>query len=158
MSVDTAKVEGRRELAYGSLDELLADADQLCSAPMKTLGNWSAGQIFKHLANAYNGSLDGISMTFPWPMRMMAKLFKNKLINGQMPPGIKLPGEGAKKMMPGPTSTEEGLAALHAAVARLKQESHRVPHPVFGKLTNDEWNRIHLMHANLHMSFLAPGD
>ena len=156
MSANTAKVEGRRKLDYASLDEVLADADRLCSAPMKTLGNWSAGQVFKHLANAYNGSIDGISMSFPWPMRMVAKLFKNRLIHGAMPPGVTLPASGAKQVMPEPISTEEGLAALRAAVARLQREPHRATHPVLGDLTRDEWDAIHINHANLHMIFLAP--
>jgi hypothetical protein len=156
--VNTAKVEGRRKLDYASLDELLADADRLSSCPIKTLGNWSAGQIFEHLANVYNGSIDGFAMTFPWPMRMVARLFKSKLIHGVMPPGLKLPAEGTKQLMPEPISTEEGLAALHEAVARLQREPHRAKHPVLGDLTRDEWNAIHLNHAGLHMSFLAPAD
>jgi hypothetical protein len=141
MSVKTAKVEGRRKVEYASLDELLLDADRLSSAPIKTLGNWSAGQVFKHLATAYNGSIDGINMSFPWPMRMIARLFKSKLIHGTMPAGVKLPSEGAKQMMPEPTSTEEGLADLHAAVARLQRESQRARHPVLNSLARS-WDAL----------------
>jgi hypothetical protein len=156
MPVATAKVQGRRKLAYKSFDELLADADRLSAGPVKTLGNWSPGQIFRHLAIAYNGSIDGFNWTFPWFMRFAAGLFKNKLINGAMPPGIKVPAGFAKKVMPEPTSTEDGLGQLHAAVARLKREPQRAKHPVFGDITKGEWDKIHLNHANLHMSFLFP--
>jgi hypothetical protein len=156
VSVNTAKVDGRRNLDYASLEELLADADRLTSGPVKVLGNWSAGQIFRHLAIAFNGSIDGFTMTFPLPLRLMAKLFRKKLLDGPMPAGFKLPAEGAKAMMPAPTSSEEGLADLHAAVARLERESHRAKHPMFGDLSKEEWNKIHLKHANLHMSFLVP--
>jgi hypothetical protein len=149
-------VEGRRKLDFKSLGEVVADADRLSSGPMTGLGNWSAGQIFRHLATAYNGSIDGFKATFPWPMRFIAGLFKNKLINGAMPPGLKMPPKLAKEVMPEPTSTEEGLALLHAAVARLEREPKRAMHPVFGNLSNEEWNKIHLNHANLHMSFLVP--
>jgi len=110
MPVNTAKVEGRRKLDYASLAEVLADADRLSSGPVKLLGNWSAGQIFRHLAIAYNGSIDGFTLTFPWYFRVMARVFKNKLISGPMPAGFNLPAEGAKEMAPGPTSTEKGLA------------------------------------------------
>jgi hypothetical protein len=156
MPVNTAKVDGRRKLDYATLDDVLADADRLSSGRMKMLGNWSAGQIFQHLANAYNGSIDGFTMTFAWYFRVIAKVFKNKLVSGPMPPGFNLPSDGAKTMVPGETSTEEGLAALHAAVARLKRETHRAQHPMFGDLSNDEWNKIHCKHASLHMSFLIP--
>jgi hypothetical protein len=155
MSVNTAKVADRRKLDYKSFDELLADADCLSCNSVKTLGNWSAGQIFQHLANAFNGSIDGFPQAFPWLMRAAARIFKKKLIHGAMPAGIAMPLKLAKVVMPEPTPTEVGLANLHAAVARLKQDPHRAEHPVFGRITGEEWNTIHLKHANLHMSFLT---
>src|SRR5271163_177628 len=45
MAVNTAKVEGRRKVTYTSFEDLLVDADRLSAGPVKTLGNWSAGQI-----------------------------------------------------------------------------------------------------------------
>jgi hypothetical protein len=155
MSVNTAKVTGRRKLDYKSFDEFLADVDRLSAGSPKTQGNWSAGQVFQHLANAFNGSIDGFPQAFPWFMRAIARMFKKKLIGGAMPAGIKMPAKLASAVMPEPTSTETGLANLHAAVSRLKQEAHRAAHPVFGKITNDEWNTVHLKHASLHMSFLT---
>jgi hypothetical protein len=156
MPVNTAKVDGRRQLDFASFEELLADADRLSSGPVKVLGNWSAGQIFRHLAIAYNGSIDGFTMTFPWYLRLMAKVFRKKLLAGPMPAGFQLPSEGARAMAPPPTSTEEGMADLRAAVARLQQEPHRANHPMFGELSREQWDNIHLKHANLHMSFLVP--
>lgn len=156
MQVDTAKVEGRRTLDYRSYDELLADADKLSHGNVKAIGNWSAGQVFQHLATAYNGSIDGLPAPFPWYMRFMARLFKKKILAGSMPPGLKVPSELAKVVMPEPTATEEGLANLHAAVERLQREPHRANNPIFGKLSREEWDRVHLIHANLHMSFLIP--
>jgi hypothetical protein len=155
MSVNTAKIATRRKLDYKSFDEFLADADRLSSGDMKTLGNWSPGQIFQHLANAYNGSIDGLPGGFPWLVRMAARMFKKKLIGGAMPAGTRMPAQLAKKVMPEPTPTEVGLANLKAAVARLKRDTHRAEHPVFGKVTNEEWDAVHLKHASLHMSFLT---
>ncbi len=157
MRVETAKVEGRRKLDYASLQEVLADADRLSRGPLKALGNWSAGQIFRHLATSFNNSIDGFPMTFPWHFRLMARIFKKKLLAGSMPPGFKLSPEAAKFMVPGPTPTEEGLADLRAAISRLQQEPHRAKNPVFGKMSKEEWDKIHLKHASLHMSFLVPG-
>jgi Protein of unknown function (DUF1569) len=156
MPVNTAKVEGRRKLDFTSLEEVVADAERLSSGPVKALGNWSAGQIFRHLAIAYNGSIDGLALTFPWYLRVMAKLFKQKLLAAPMPAGFNLRGENANAVAPGPTTTEEGLADLRAAVARLQREPHRARHPMFGEISKEEWNKIHLNHADLHMSFLVP--
>jgi hypothetical protein len=156
MPVNTAKVEGRRQVNYQSLDEILADAERLSSGPVKTLGNWSPGMIYRHLATAFNGSIDGFPDAFPWYIRVAAKLFKKRIMAGSMPPGMKLPPNFAKAVLPPPTETDVGLAELRAAVARLSRESKRAKHPVFGDLTKEEWDRVHLMHANLHMSFLSP--
>jgi hypothetical protein len=155
MPVNTAKVEGRRTLKFAALEEVLADAERLNRGPVNALGNWSAGQIFEHLAIAFNRSIDGFTMTFPWYFRLMARIFKNKLMSGSMPPGFKLPADGAKVMEPAPTSTEKGLADLRAAISRLQREPKRARHPLFGELSKEEWNTIHLMHASLHMSFLV---
>jgi hypothetical protein len=158
MPVETAKIEGRRKLNYRSLAELVTDADKVTSGPFKTLGNWSAGQIFRHLTIVMNGSMDGLKATFPWHLRLMARVFKKKLLSGEMPAGFKLPPEAAESMVPGPTSTEEGLAELHAAVARLEREPQRARHPAFGELSREQWDQLHLRHASMHMSFLVPQD
>jgi hypothetical protein len=155
-SINTAKVEGRRKLKFASYDEVLADVDRLTAGPVKALGNWSPGQNFRHLARAYNGSIDGFTMTFPWHFRLMAKVFRGKLLSMAMPPGFKLPAEGAKTLDPPPTSTEEGAAELRAAIARLEREPQRARHPMFGTVTKQEWDKIHLTHASLHLSFLVP--
>jgi hypothetical protein len=156
MPVETAKVEGRRKVAYASFEELLADADRLGSGTVKALGNWSEGQIYRHLAKVYNGSIDGISITFSWPVRIMTKVFRKKILAGAMPPGFNLPADGAKALVPEPATAAEGLAELHAAVDRLKNEPNRVRHPLLGKMTREEWDKLHLAHASLHMSFLVP--
>jgi Protein of unknown function (DUF1569) len=156
MPVNTARVEGRRQVDYKSLEELLDDAGRLSSGNVKTLGNWSAGQIFQHLANAFHGSIDGFGAVFPWYIRWTARLFKKRLLAGTVPAGVKLPAEMAKKVMAEPVAADQGLANLRAAVARFQREPHRASHPVFGEITNEEWAQLHLKHANLHMSFLVP--
>jgi Protein of unknown function (DUF1569) len=156
MAVNTAKVEGRRKVDYKSLQEVVDDADRLSVGHVKAIGNWSPGQIYRHLAIAFNGSIDGLPNAFPWYMRLMGGLLKNKLLAGPMPSGIKLPEVFAKVVLPPETSDEQGLAELRAAVARLDREPHRAKHPIFGEITKEEWNKAHLGHANLHMSYLIP--
>jgi hypothetical protein len=158
MPVDTTKVDGRRKVDYQSFEELLADADRLSTPNVKMIGNWTPGMIFQHLASAFNGSIDGLPGTFPWHLRLMVKLFKKRILAGQMPAGFKPPADLAKAIIPEATPTEKGLANLHAAVARLAKEPTRAPHPLFGKLTRQEWDRLHLIHSNLHMSFIDRED
>jgi Protein of unknown function (DUF1569) len=154
--VNTAKVTGRRQLSFQSYDELLSELDRLGSGPVRQLGNWSPGQNFRHLATVYNNSIDGFTLKFGLPLRVVGRLFRKRLLSMSMPAGFKLPARTGKALMPAATSTEEGLAELRAAIARLQIEPRRAPHPLFSDMTNEEWDRIHLKHAALHLSFLVP--
>lgn len=156
MAINTSKVQGRRALKFFSLQEVLEDAERMSAGNVRVLGNWSAGQIFQHLAKALNDSIDGSDLKVSWYLKIPARLMKKRLINGSMPPGFKLPAEAAKVLVPGPTSTEEGLSALRNAIARVQRDPRRAINPVFGVLTNEEWTKLQLAHAALHLSFLVP--
>jgi hypothetical protein len=158
MPIDTGKVNQRRAVSYASLREVLADAERLSQGKIKALGNWSPGQVFEHLARTMNQSIDGANFKIHWLVRMILPLMKSRMLKGPMRPGFKLPAGAARELVPGPTSTADGLAALRAATQRQERESKRAPSPAFGALTRDEWDRLHLIHAALHMSFLMPAE
>jgi len=155
--VDTAHVSGRRQVQYRDHDEVLADAERLAASGYQHLGNWSLGQIARHLATAMKMALDGAPVTAPWPVRFVARLmYKNKVLRGPMKPGFQLPPKFASALIPDPTADQAGLDALRTAVRRWKSEPQRHPHGFFGPLTPAEWETIMLKHAALHMSFLVP--
>jgi Protein of unknown function (DUF1569) len=152
MQINTKKVQGRREVRYESMDELLADAKRISEIKIHTLGNWSPGQIYEHIAQSLNASIDGFDFSMPAPVRwMMSLLMKKKFLTKKLPAGFK----STDNFIPEETSTEQGLASLQAAIARQKQEPKRVPHPGFGNLSKEEWEKFHLRHAEMHMSFLV---
>lgn len=157
MSVNTKRVMGRRDLTFRSYAELLADLDRVEAGPAKTLGNWSIGQICRHLARIYNGSIDGYPLKAPWVIRLGARLFKNRILRGKLPPGFQLPARAAAVLVPGPTGTHDGMTELREAIARLQTDPRRADHPIFGRLGNEEWDRLHLAHAGLHLSFVIVG-
>ncbi len=151
MQVNTKKVQGRRKVRYESLDELLTDARRLSGVEVHMLGNWLAGQIYQHLAQTLDASIDGFSFSMPAPVRwIMTLLMKKKFLNKELPAGFKSTG----KFIPEETSAEKGFASLQKAIERQKQVTGRVPHPGFGRISRDEWNDFHLRHAEMHMSFL----
>ena len=156
MAIDTGKVQGRRTVTFSSLQDVLADAERMSASNAKALGNWSAGQIFQHLAKVMDDSIDGSKLKVAWFIRLLAPLMKKRLLSGPMPPGFQLPAAAVAVLVPGPTSTEEGLAALRAAITRLERDPSRARNPVFGVLTHEEWNQLHLKHSALHLSFLVP--
>lgn len=159
--IDTKKAD-RRDLTLGSLADLSAELDRLEAAhaagTLTTTGNWTAGQIFEHLAVLPECALDGFPPgKVPLPMRLFAQLlFKRKAVTGHPPPpGFKIPA-GADHFNPGEsTSFEDGLARLRAVLSRLDAgERMTHPSPLFGTLTHDQWVNLNLGHCSMHLSFL----
>ncbi len=141
--IDTTKVQQRRPLRFTSLDDIRADLDR---------------QIFQHLAVGFNCSIDGLRFHLPAPVRFLFRLFlKSAFLNKPMRAGFRLPAKAATQLVPPPTTgQEEGLLNLRQAIHRLQTEEKRAPNPVLGKLTREEWDRLHCRHAELHLSFLVP--
>jgi hypothetical protein len=155
MPVNTKKVQGRREVRYQTLDDMLQDAECLAAGEVRQLGNWSLGQNLKHIAMAFDSAIDGNSFKLPVPARWLMTLFlKKRFLTKTLPAGFK----STPEFVPGTTSNEEGLAALRKATARQRQESQRAMHPGLGHLTADEWNSFNLRHAEMHLSFILPSE
>lgn len=160
--VDTKKAE-RRKLRFETLDAMLAEARRVADAEragrLRRTGNWTAGQVFGHLAGWATGCFDGFPPDVrppPWILKKIFCLMKGQFLNKGLPVGIRIRGvEGGTKFTE-PLSLDEGLARLERAAARLKSEAIRVPSPVFGDMSRDEWTKITLRHAELHMGFLHP--
>lgn len=154
--IDTTKVANRRAVHYDTLDDLLADAERLAAAPtLRSVGNWSPGQIFKHVALIMHGCIDGFDAKAPWYIRLIMRPMRGWVLNRPMSPGYKLPPDAAAVLIPGATTLEEGLDLFRKGIQRLKTETTRHPSPFLGTLTVDEWNKLHLRHAELHLSFLV---
>lgn len=155
MPVDTSKVQGRRELHFEKLDDILADVDKLNQSKIRTLGNWSGGQILKHLSIPMIMCLDGAPYTAPWYVRFIGWFIKGRFVRNPMPVAFELPEDAAKHLIPGETTWEDGLKALQSAIQRMKTEQQRHPSPFLGYLTNEQWDQLHCRHAELHLSFIV---
>jgi hypothetical protein len=153
MAVQTGKVKGRRQLEFNSYEQILDEARRLASGPTRCLGNWSLGQNLRHLAAGMDMALDGPPFKAPFLIRLVGPLLKKRFLTRPMQSGFQLPST-ATKLLPPETSSEEGLALLEHAVARLRATSARKPHGVFGTLTNAEWDQLQFRHCAMHLSFI----
>lgn len=154
MAVKTKHITGRRRLHFGSYDELLADARALSRVPTRQLGNWSFDQVCQHLAKAMDTAIDGFTFRPAWYIRLIGPFIRKRFLARPMPAGFRLPKSGSM-LLPADAGSE-GLAALERSVARMQQNPHRGAHPVFGPMTNGEWDQLQFRHAELHLSFLLP--
>lgn len=163
-TVNTGKLkvspDGLRDLHFANLDEVLADMERIAAAEreghLKQIGNWSAGQVFNHLATWIDYSYDGFppQLNPPWIVRMIVKLQKNKFMKGPMPRGVRIPGIENGTLATESVPLEEGVRHLRASVERLKREKPTQKSVLFGEMSHEEWILGTLRHAELHMSCL----
>jgi hypothetical protein len=156
-AINTAKVTDRRQLHFATLDDILADVNQLADAKdIRALGNWSPGQIFQHLATIMNKSIDGFDHHLPRSMRVLVRLFfKRRFLRNPMPPGFKLNKKTAAEIIPpSPIETHVGLRSIRDAI--LQTETKRAPRAFMGPMSQGDWLKLHCRHSELHLSFLTP--
>ncbi len=154
----------RRDVSYGSLDELAADLDRIAAAcasgTLAHTGNWTPGQVCQHLARFWRCSLDGFPPGRPpAPMRWVAiLLFKRKAVTGAPPPpGFKVPAQVTFLHPDSDVTDAQGIDELRTCIERVRDgERLSHPSPLFGRLTHDQWLRIQLGHCSMHLSFLHP--
>lgn len=160
--VNTANISDRRSLRFATIDELLADVDRVVAADkagtLRRTGNWTAGQVFGHLATWINYAYEGFPIRPPWFIRWILRMKKAAYLRDGMPAGVRIPRVPNGTFGTEPLGTEEGAKRLRSALLRLKSgEPAKFESPAFGKMPLDERIALNLRHAELHMSFLHPG-
>ncbi len=162
--IDTKAVKDRRPLRFASIDEAIAEARRVAEADaagrLGVLGNWSLGRILGHLAFWANAPFDGYPELRrpPAPLRMLIRLMKGRFLEGSLPPGFRIPGTAEGTLGTEDLSTGEGLERLVAAFTRLRDQDPRAVNPVLGPLRHEEWIKINLRHAELHLGYAVPRD
>jgi hypothetical protein len=157
----TAKLP-RRMLRFHTIDDALAEAMRLAAAEgegrLTQAGNWTLGQTLGHLATWADFAFGGYpsSVVPPAPIRMIARLFRNRFINKGMPAGMKIRGVPGGTLGTQPMTTELGLRRFQVAMEGLRQTAPSIPSPVFARLTHEQWIQLNLRHAELHLGFLVP--
>jgi len=160
-AVNTAKAE-RRPLRFAGIDELRAEVDRIVKADqagvLRCTGNWSAGQVFGHVAAWIDYGYEGYPMKPPpffirWILRRKVKQY----LRDGMPVGVRIPGVPVGTHGVDELSIDEGAARLRKALARL-ESGERCPHdsPAFGPMSHDDRIALNLRHAELHLGFLHP--
>jgi Protein of unknown function (DUF1569) len=160
--INTKKVRDRRKLRLESLDEAVRDAEALAEAErggtLRVTGNWTLGQTIGHLAFWASAPFDGYPTMRrpPWLLRLLSPLLKPVFLNKGLPAGVRISGVPAGTFGVDVMPTDEALGRLRAAFARLASQAPAGPNPFFGPMTHDEWIKLNLRHAELHLSFFHP--
>jgi hypothetical protein len=156
-------MQQRRKLRFNSIDDALADAESLALAEregrLNCCGNWPLGKALAHLAAWANFANDGYPPEVanpPFPVRLIARLLRNRIINKSMMPGMKIGRLPGGTLALDDCATDEALQRFRSALTRLQQTAPTKPNPVFGDMTHQDWINLNLRHAELHLSFHHP--
>lgn len=145
----------RRNIKLNTFEDLLDELGKIERAKeIKTFGVWSVYQILEHMSENLYGSLHGFPKHQPRIVRMtIGKFMLRKILkSGFMRSGYPNPNT--------PKTREEGdiLSSLQKLRSIIEEfRSHQgtfAMHPVFDKLTGEEWSSLHLIHFSLHLSHL----
>lgn len=146
-------MDRRRELAFDSLDDVMADVDRLLDGHA-TLGQWSLGQILWHLATAIRLSIEGIDEEPPDPVpQRTARIVRLRMFRSdRFPEGAEVP-LAALSPPPGLDARTEA-EALREAIARfVAAPGPLAAHPLLGEMTKEEWEHFHRIHCGHHLGF-----
>ena len=161
MAINTKTVTNRRAVRYESLDEALADMQQLAAldqhGKLEVLGNWTLGQAIGHVATWAEFAYQDVPLPRP-PIfiRLMLPLLKNRFLNKGFPAGVSIPKVEGGTLGTEPMPTSAAIEKFQTIAQRLKREAPTHPSPAFGKLTHEDGIKLQLRHAELHLSFFRP--
>jgi hypothetical protein len=152
MSPDPPLVHTRRRLRFTSLADVPAEARRLAPAH-RTLRQWTLAQICRHLADTLHGSMTGFDLR---NHRFKRLLLRRWLWRYTLRWGIP-EGYTVDPALNPPVQLELGreLERLERAVVRYHEHTGALqPHPLFGTLSREDWDRLHRLHAAHHLSFV----
>ena len=152
-SPNAAPAPRLRAVCYEDFDELLADAEAMARVEVRTLGRWSQGQIYDHIARALHYSIDDSGPAWPALAQLFAsRLLRDRFLTRTTPAGrTTLPS-----LVPSQMSVADGLASLTRAVERVRRTPSRAVHFALGRISAAEWDQFSLRHAELHMNHIVP--
>jgi hypothetical protein len=146
----------RRRLDFRTMEEVLADVEQLRGRGYDRLGNWDLSQILDHVGEGLRVAVHGGKNKGPWAVRKIVGpfIFKHVLRTRRMRAGLKVP----QWWLPGPAHDEsEAVQKIKSAIDAFESAGPDLhPHPFFDKLSREKWTQLFLIHSSHHLSFLVP--
>ena len=155
--IETKKVAGRRALRFAGMDEILADAEALGRGDIRTIGNWSAAQIVDHVALLIGFSIDGFPARAPLALRVFGRMLKKRSLKGGLPAGFKFPANFGFLAPAEDVTWADALNLLRKEIGRARDRGRMTqPSPILGRMSHEDWIKLHCRQAELHFSFMHP--
>lgn len=148
----------RRTLAFDNLDDIVQEVERLARGSVRTTGKHSFPQIVRHLAMTHHMMTGRIaSPRPPLFLRIMLPFLRPVILNNPARPGFKLPPAAEAVFWPSDEiALDSAVAMLRESVTYYKQHGPLSVHPIFGKATREQLDRLACSHAAMHLSFVHP--
>ena len=146
----------RRILDFRDFDAVAEDVKHLNEAGYDQIGEWDLLLTCQHLTTNMEYSISGFPYKRPWLLRKLLgpflkrKLFRVRQINTSLPrpSSMKPRSEGDQQR-----AVDNFLQSLE----RIKNHSEGFNlHPLFDRLSDEEWRQFHLIYCSHNLSFLIP--
>ena len=160
-----SKHDARRELHFDCLRDSVEEIHRLSQTGYTKAGEWNLSQACQHLSKTMKMSREGSPFNLPFFLKPVARwmLFGNILAGKP----TRLPLTTAPQFKPEdvPENETDGVVDKMSDLSEyerlvgvvMSDEATLIPeHPVFGKVSPDEWRKFHAWHAAHHFSFLLP--
>ena len=142
--------------AVDQLDSLRAEIVRVNLSGRGTTGNWSLGQIYFHLAAAFEASVEGLPPGYPFIVRLAIRPVRWVVTRIRFPPWLPIPSSIRHKLEPpvDAVASEQYERLLKAIVLFASHDGELPPHPVLGPLSRKEWVGFHVRHCKHHLAFI----
>ncbi|MEO9592593.1 DUF1569 domain-containing protein [Rhodopirellula bahusiensis] len=146
-----------RSLQFDNLDDAVQEAQSLLRSGYTPCGNWSLGQICRHLTLVQDPSVDGYPAwmsLFAFLRPAMRRFLLPKLRRPDSPRGIRT---SSMFVPPDDVNDAEEVESFAGSVERFHSyQGEYAPHPAFGRMSRAGIEEIHTLHAGHHLRFLTP--
>lgn len=150
----------RRDLRLETLDAVLEECESLMSTGYERHGNWSLGQMCNHMRLTMESNMHGYPAWMSilgLPLRpILRRVALPRLLRGNSIKGVKTAGMFVPSdALDDAEELRKFRECIHAFVSTT---SPLHPHPGFGRMSHEEFERFHAAHSAHHLAFLTPAD
>ncbi len=147
-----SSAEQRRSLNFENIGDVLPEVVRLKHS-YRALGTWSLGQTCQHLAGSFHGSIDGFDLR----RHRIKRFFLHKqMLRYALTKGIPPNYTVDENLTPrDDVPLDDAIHAITKAIDRYqKHQGPLHPHPLFGNLSRENWDRIHRIHCAHHLRLI----
>ena len=149
----------RRQVEFKHLNEAVMDARNLANSGYEQTAGWTLEENLEHLIKTMTMSIEGIEWGLPRLVRPLIRWWMMPKVRTGNSHAIGMRASAPPGLRPTQDRNLERLLDDFEALAN-RMESPEVQfidsHPVFGKISTDDWRWAHRWHSAHHLSHLVP--